>query len=104
MFVTGDGVAVRDVQPAGAGGTDVMPMPFSRTPEEMTLAAVEATIADSARLVRAERSVLRTGPDEVAGLGCGVLVHPGLAFDVAERLRHARASAGSNVQSSCSYC
>ena len=46
MFVTGDGVAVRDVQPAGAGGTDVMPMPFSRTPEEMTLAAVEATIAD----------------------------------------------------------
>ena len=46
MFVTGDGVAVRDVQPAGAGATDTMPMPFSRTPEEMTLAAVEATIAD----------------------------------------------------------
>jgi len=46
MFVTGDGVAVSDVHPSGAGATDVMPMPFSRTPEEMTLAAVEATIAD----------------------------------------------------------
>ena len=46
MFVTGDGVAVRDVRPEGAGATDILPMPFSRTPEEMTLAAVEATIAD----------------------------------------------------------
>jgi hypothetical protein len=46
MFVTGDGVAVSDVRPSGAGATEVMPMPFSRKPEEMTLAAVEATIAD----------------------------------------------------------
>jgi hypothetical protein len=46
MFVTGDGVAVSDVRPAGAGATDVMPMPFSRAPEEMMLTTVEATITD----------------------------------------------------------
>jgi len=46
MFVTGDGVAVRDVEPPGAGATNVMPMPFSRAPEEMTLTTVAATIAD----------------------------------------------------------
>jgi hypothetical protein len=46
MFITGDGVAVRDPHPAGAAATDVMPLPFSRMPEEMTLTAVEATIAD----------------------------------------------------------
>jgi hypothetical protein len=46
MFVTGDGVAVSDARPAGAAAADVMPLPFSRPPEEMTLATVEATIAD----------------------------------------------------------
>ncbi len=46
MFVTGDGVAVSDVQPVGAGATNVMPLPFSRAQDELDRSSVEATIAD----------------------------------------------------------
>jgi hypothetical protein len=44
MFVTGDGVAVRDAVPDGAAGTDVLPLPFTR--DRTDLSAVEATVAD----------------------------------------------------------